>query len=199
AFAPVAPVAWLPRVMVVPPAVPAKTVAEFIAYAKANPGRLNFGASLGTPPHLLGALFKSLAGIDIVYIPYKGAAPSISDMLGGQTHMQIDGLTVLYPLIEEGKLRALAMSTPERWPSLPGVPTMAESGFPRLTQNAWSGVLAPPRTPPAIVTKLNAVINEALKSRDVKANFVKLNAISQPGSPQEFAAFIAKQSVVWAE
>jgi tripartite-type tricarboxylate transporter receptor subunit TctC len=199
AFAPVASVALLPHVMVVPPAVPARTVAEFITYAKANPGKLNFGASLGTPPHLLGALFKSLAGIDIVYIPYKGAAPSISDMLGGQTHMQIDGLTVLYPLIQEGKLHALAMSTAERWPALPDVPTMAESGFPRLTQNAWSGVLAPPRTPPAIISKLNALIKEGLASAEVKANFVKLNAIAQPASPQEFAAFIAKQAPIWAE
>src|SRR5258705_135206 len=159
AFAPVALVSLLPHVMVVPASLPVKTLGEFIAHAKENPGKLNFGASLGTPPHLLGALFKSLAGIDIVYIPYKGAANSISDMLGGTIHMQIDALTVLDPLIKEGKLRALAVTSPERWPGLPDVPTFKESGFDSLTKNAWSGVLAPPRTPAPIIGRPNAVIN----------------------------------------
>src|SRR5262245_60067033 len=159
AFTPVALVSLLPHVMVVPPAVPAASIAEFVAHAKANPGKLNFGASLGTPPHLMGSLFKYLAGIDIVYIPYKGAAPSIADMLGGQTHMQFDALTVLYPLIQEGKLRALAVTSAQRWAALPDVPTMIESGFPTFPQNAWSGVLLPARTPAAIVAKLNAAIN----------------------------------------
>jgi tripartite-type tricarboxylate transporter receptor subunit TctC len=199
AFAPVALVSLLPHVMVVPASIPVKTVAEFIAHVKANPGKLNFGASLGTPPHLLGALFKHLTGIDIVYIPYKGAANSITDMLGGTIHMQIDALTVLDPLIKEGKLRALAISTPERWASLPDVPTFAESGFPDLTRNAWSGVLAPPRTPAAVFGKLNSAINESLTSAETRATFAKLSALSQPGSPQQFAAFIAEQSPIWAE
>jgi tripartite-type tricarboxylate transporter receptor subunit TctC len=199
AFVPVSLVSLLPHVMVVPTAVPAKTVPEFIAYAKANPGKLNFGASLGTPPHLMGWLFKHLTGIDIVYIPYKGAAPSIADMLGGQTHMQFDALTVLYPLIQEGKLRALAVTSARRWPALPEVPTMMESGFPTFPQNAWSGVLLPPRTPAAIVAKLNAAINEGLTSPEAKANFLKFSAITQPGTPAEFAKFIAEQSPVWAK
>jgi tripartite-type tricarboxylate transporter receptor subunit TctC len=199
AFAPVALVSLLPHIMVVPASLPVKTLDEFIAHVKANPGKLNFGASLGTPPHLLGALFKHLTGIDIVYIPYKGAANSITDMLGGTIHMQIDALTVLDPLIKEGKLRALAISTPERWASLPDVPTFAESGFPDLTRNAWSGVLAPPRTPAAVIGKLNSAINESLTSAEIKATFAKLSALSQPGSPQQFAAFIAEQSPIWAE
>jgi tripartite-type tricarboxylate transporter receptor subunit TctC len=199
AFAPVALVSLLPHVMVVPASLPVKTLAEFIAYVKANPGKLNFGASLGTPPHLLGALFKSLAGIDIVFIPYKGAANSISDMLGGSIHMQIDALTVLDSLIQEGKFRALAMSTPQRWASLPDVPTFMEAGFPSLTRNAWSGVLAPPRTPSSVVAKLNAAINEGLASAETKATFAKLSALSQPGSPEQFAAFIAEQSPIWAD
>jgi len=199
AFVPVALVSLLPHVMVVPPAVPAKTVGEFIAYAKANPGKLNFGASLGTPPHLMGSLFKHLAGIDMVYIPYKGAAPSISDMLGGQTHMQFDALTVLFPLVQEGKLRALAVTSTQRWAALPNVPTMIESGFPTFPQNAWSGVFAPPRTPAAIVSKLNAVINEGLTSAEAKANLLKFSALTQPGSPAEFAKFVAEQSPIWAE
>jgi tripartite-type tricarboxylate transporter receptor subunit TctC len=185
--------------MVIPASLPVKSIAEFIAYAKANPGKLNYGASLGTPPHLLGALFQSLAAIDIVYIPYKGAANSISDMLGGTIHMQIDALTVLDPLIRDGKFRALAMSTPQRWATLPDVPTFIEAGFPALTRNAWSGVLAPPRTPAAVVDKLNAAINESLGSAETKATFAKLSALSQPGSPQQFAAFIAEQSPIWAE
>lgn len=199
AFAPVALVSLLPHVMVVPKTVPATTVAEFVAYVKANPGKLNFGASLGTPPHLMGWLFKHLTGIDIVYIPYKGSAASIADMLGGQTHMQFDALTVLNPLIQEGKLRALAVTSAERWAPLPQVPTMIESGFPSFPQNAWSGVLVPAHTPPAIIAKLNAAINDGLTSPEAKASFLKFSALIQPGTPEEFARFIAEQSPVWAD
>jgi tripartite-type tricarboxylate transporter receptor subunit TctC len=199
AFAPVALVSLLPHVFVVPPAVPATSLHDFIAYAKANPGKLNFGASLGTPPHLMGAMFKHLAKIDIVYIPYKGAAPSIADMLGGHTHMQFDALTTLYPLIAEGKLRALAVTSQKRWRLLPDVPTMIESGFPTFRLSPWSGVVAPAGTPANVVSKLNDTINEALKSADAQANLAKLNALIQPGSPQDFAAFIADQSPKWAE
>ena len=196
---PVALVALLPQVFVVPPAVPAKTVAEFVAYVKANPGKLNFGASLGTPPHLMGALFTSLAKLDITFIPYKGAAPSITDLLGGQTHMQFDALTVLYPLIADGKLRALAVTSAQRWPALPDVPTMIESGYPTFPQNAWSGVVAPAGTPAPIVARLNSAINDGLKTADAKANLMKFSAITQPGAPTDFAAFIAEQSPKWAE
>jgi tripartite-type tricarboxylate transporter receptor subunit TctC len=199
AFVPIALVSLLPHVFVVPPAVPAKTVKEFIGYAKANPGKLNFGASLGTPPHLMGALFKTETGIDIVYIPYKGSAPSVTDMMGGQTHMTFDALTTLYPLVAEGKLRALAVTSAARWPQLPDVPTMIESGFPDFPQNAWSGVLGAPGTPAAIVAKLNAVINEGLRTAEAKESLLKLSALSQPGSPQDFAAFIADQSPRWAK
>src|SRR5262249_469127 len=149
--------------------------------------------------HLLGALFKSLTGIDIVYIPYKGAANSISDMLGGTIHMQIDALTVLDPLIREGKLRALAMSTEQRWATLPEVPTFIEAGRPKLTRNGGAGMVAPGRTPAAVIGKLNAAINDGLNSAETKASFAKLSALSQPGSPQQFAAFIAEQSPIWAE
>jgi tripartite-type tricarboxylate transporter receptor subunit TctC len=199
AFVPVALVALLPHVFVVPPAVPAKTVKEFVDYAKANPGKLNFGASLGTPPHLMGALFKSLAGLDITFIPYKGAAPSISDLMGGQTHMQFDALTTLYPLIVEGKLRALAVTSAQRWPALPDVPTMIESGYASFPQNAWSGVVAPAGTPAAIVGKLNAAINGGLRTADAKASLMKFSALTQPGTPADFAKFIAEQSPKWAE
>src|SRR5205085_3079667 len=190
AFAPVATVGLRPHVFVVGPGVPARTLAEFIAHAKANPGKLNYGAGLGAPPHLLGTLFKVKAGIDIVYVPYKGSAASITDLLAGQTHLTIDGLTGLYPLIRDGKVRALAVARPTRWPALPDVPTLVESGFPDFVIDAWTGVVAPAGTPQAIVDKLNAAINEGLASAETKANLAKFSAIAKIGTPQDFAAFL---------
>jgi tripartite-type tricarboxylate transporter receptor subunit TctC len=199
AFVPVATVALLPHVLVVAPSVPAATVAEFIAYAKANPGRLNYGAGLGTPPHLLSTLFKVKAGIDIVFVPYKGSAASITDLLGGQTHMTIDGLTGLYPLIKDGKVRPLAVARPTRWPPLPDVPTLKESGFPDFVIDAWTGVVAPAGTPPAVVERLNAAIRDGLASTDMQANLAKFSAIAKPGSPQDFATFLDEEMAKWAD
>jgi len=199
AFAPVATVSLLPHVFVVAPSVPAATVQEFIAYAKANPGTLNYGAGLGTPPHLLGTLFKVKAGIDIVFVPYKGSAASITDLLGGQTQMRIDGLTSLFPLIRDGKVRPLAVARPTRWPPLPDVPTLKESGFPDFVIDAWTGVVAPAGTPPAIIGKLNAAINEGLETADIKANLARFSAIAKTGSPEDFASFLADELPKWAE
>src|SRR5258708_10259057 len=133
AFVPVGAVALLPHVLGISPSVPAKTVGEFIALAKANPGKLNYGASIGTPPHLLSTLFKTEAGIDVVYVPYKGSAASVTDLLSGQTQFTIDGLTGLYLLIQDGKLRPMAMARATRWPRPPEVPTLVESGFAAFT------------------------------------------------------------------
>ncbi len=199
AFVTVATVALLPHVLVVAPAVPARTVAEFIAYAKANPGKLNYGAGLGTPPHLLSTLFKVKAGLDLVYVPYKGSAASITDLLGGQTHMTIDGLTGLYPLIRDGKVRPLAVARPARWAELPDVPTLAESGFPDFVIDAWTGVVAPAGTPPQVIAKLNAAINEGLQGNETKASLAKFSAIAKVGTPQDFAAFLAHEMAKWAE
>ena len=199
AFMPIALVAKLPHVFVVTPDLPAKTVQEFVAYAKANPGKLNYGASLGTPPHLMGTLFKTMSGIDIVYIPYKGAAPSITDLLGGRTQMTFDALTVLYPLIQECKLRALAVTSLQRWPALPDVPTMIESGYAGFPSDAWAGVLAPGGTPAGIVGKLNTTINEAMRSDDAKVSLDKLSAVASLGSPQDFATWIAAETPKWTE
>ena len=199
AFAPVATVALLPHVLVTAPSLPVRTVAELVAYAKANPGKLNYGAGLGTPPHLLSTLFKAKAGIDIVYVPYKGSAASITDLLGGQTHLTIDGLTGLYPLIRDDKVRTLAVARPTRWPALPDVPTLKESGFPDFVIDAWTGVVAPVGTPPAIIARLNAAINNDLDSAETKANLEKFSAIAKPGSPQEFATFLADEMTKWAE
>lgn len=198
-FAPVASVSLLPHVFVVAPSVPAKTVQEFVAYAKANPGKLNYGAGLGTPPHLLSTLLKAKAGIDVTYIPYKGSAASITDLLAGQTHFTIDGLLGLYPLIKEGKLRALGIARAERWPALPQVPTLVESGFPDFTHDAWTGVVAPAGTPPEVIDVLNRTINAGLQSAEMKENLARFSAIAKDGTPQDFAAFMRSEVPKWAE
>jgi tripartite-type tricarboxylate transporter receptor subunit TctC len=129
-FTPVAMVSILPHLFVVRPDLPARTVAEFVAYAKANPGKLNYGASLATPPYLLSTLFKHQAGIEVVYIPYKGSAPSVTDLLAGTTQWTIDGLTILAPLARDGRLRPLGLASGARWPDLPDVPTLVEAAIP---------------------------------------------------------------------
>src|SRR5262249_4657043 len=197
--APVASVSLLPHVFVVVPSMPAKSVQEFVAYAKANPGKLNYGAGLGTPPHLLSTLLKVKAGIDVTYIPYKGSAASITDLLAVQTHFTIDGLLGLYPLVKEGKLRALGIARAERWPALPGVPTLVESGFPDFTHDAWTGVVAPAGTPRDVLDTLNRAINDGLQSAEMKENLIRFSAIAKPGTPQDFAAFMQSEVPKWAE
>jgi tripartite-type tricarboxylate transporter receptor subunit TctC len=196
-FVPIATVALLPHVLVISPSLPVKSIQEFIDYAKARPGKLNYGAGLGTPPHLLSTLFKVKTDIDIVFIPYKGAAQSITDLLAGRTQMTIDGLTVLYPLIEQGKLRALAVATEKRWHALPDVPTLKELGYPEFVTDAWTGVVAPAGTPPAIVAKLNATINEGLRSQPMQANLARFSAIPKIGTPEDFKNFLDQQIKVW--
>jgi tripartite-type tricarboxylate transporter receptor subunit TctC len=198
-FVPVASVSLLPHVFVVGPSVPAKTVQEFVAYAKANPGKLNYGAGLGTPPHLLSTLLKAKAGLDVTYIPYKGSAASITDLLAGQTHFTIDGLVGLYPLIKEGKVRALGIARAQRWPELPQVPTLVESGFPDFTHDAWTGVVAPVGTPAHVVETLNRAINEGLRSAQMKENLARFSAIAKNGTPGDFAAFLRSELPKWAE
>jgi tripartite-type tricarboxylate transporter receptor subunit TctC len=197
-FTPIATVALLPHVFVVGPAEPSKTVGELIAHAKASPGKLNYGAGQGTPPHMLGTLFKTRANIDVVFIPYRGAAQSITDLLAGQTQFTIDGLVVLLPLIKEGKLRPIAVARPVRWPELPDVPTLVESGFPDIVYDAWTGVVAPAGTPAAIVNRLNGLINAGLQTPEMKANLAKFSAIAQIGTPADFGAFLNVELPKWA-
>jgi tripartite-type tricarboxylate transporter receptor subunit TctC len=197
-FAPIASVSLLPHVFVVAPSLPVQTVQEFVAYAKANPGKLNYGAGVGTPPHLLSTLFKTKAGIDVTFLPYKGSAASVTDLLGGQTHFTIDGLVTLYPLVKEGKLRALGIARAQRWPTLPDVPTLVESGYPDFTLDAWTGVAAPAGTPPDIVDALNRAINAGLQSTAMKESLARFSAIANPGSPQDFAAFMRRELATWA-
>ena len=199
AFAMIATVALLPHVFVVNNDVPAKTVAEFVAYAKANPGKINFGAGLGTPPHLLSTLFKTKANIDVVYVPYTGSAQSVNDLLGGRTQFTIDGLVTLYPLIQAGKVRALGIARSERWPALPDVPTLVESGYPDFVLDAWTGLVAPAGTPPEIVKQLNAAVNEGLKSTTMQESLAKFSAIAKIGTPDDFKKFLADQTQRWGE
>jgi tripartite-type tricarboxylate transporter receptor subunit TctC len=197
-FTPVASFALLPHVMVVPAEqVAAKNVAEFIAYAKANSGKLNYGAGLGTPPHLLSTLFVRKAGLDITYVPYQGAAQSVTDMLAGRTHFTIDGTVILMPQIRAGKFRAIAMARAQRWPELPDVPTLVEQGFPDFTIDAWTGIVAPAGTPAPIIARLNTAINAGLNSPETKATLDRFSSIAKVGTPAEFGAFVADQGQRW--
>src|SRR6202167_3074602 len=198
AFVPIATVALLPHVFVENLDVPAKTVGEFVAYAKANPGTINFGAGLGTPPHLLSTLFKTDAKIDVVYVPYTGSAQSVNDLLGGQTQFTIDGLVTLYPLIKAGKLRPLAIARGERRPAVPDVPTLVESGYPDFVLDAWTGLVAPAGTPRDIVERLNAAVNDGLKSKTAQENLAKFSAIAKIGTPEDFGRFLDDQMQRWA-
>jgi tripartite-type tricarboxylate transporter receptor subunit TctC len=197
AFTPIATVALLPHVFVENMDLPPRTIGEFVAYAKANPGKINFGAGLGTPPHLLSTLFKTEANIDVVFVPYAGSAQSINDLLGGQTQFTIDGLVTLFPLIKAGKLRPLAIARAERWPALPEVPTLVESGYPDFVLDAWTGLVAPAGTPREIVDKLNAAVNAGLTSQGARENLAKFSAIAKIGTPEDFRKFLAEQMQKW--
>jgi len=197
-FTAVATTSLLPHVMVVGPSVPAKTLAEFIAYAKTNPGKLNYGAGLGTPPHLLSTLFKTQAGLDVTYVPYKGSAQSVTDLLAGQTHFTIDGMLILIPQIKQGKLRPLAVARPERWADLPDVPTFVESGFPDLIVDAWTGVVTPKGTPVPVIDKLNAAINEGLRTQEIKTALDRFAALPKASTPAEYDAFLRAELPKWA-
>jgi tripartite-type tricarboxylate transporter receptor subunit TctC len=198
-FVPIATTAILPHLLVVRPDLPVRSVAEFVAYAKANPGKLNYGAALATPPHLLSTLFKHQAGIEVVYVPYKGSAPALTDLLAGATQWTIDGLTSVGPVAKDGRLRPLAVASAQRWPELPQVPTLIESGYSDFSLDAWSGVVAPAGTPAPVVGKLNALINQSLRGEEVTAALAKLYALPKIGTPADFAAFIASERTKWAE
>jgi tripartite-type tricarboxylate transporter receptor subunit TctC len=198
AFTPVALFGGSPLVLVVAPDLPVKTVQDLVAYAKANPGRLNVGFSLGTIAQLSSEYLKVVTGTDINSIPYRGGVQAITDLLGGRVQINIGTPTTLLPLIKEGKLRPLAFTGTDRSADIPDVPTMIESGYPSLTFTFWEGVVAPRGTPPAIVDQLNREINECLKSAELQASFAKLGVDRQILSPQEFATFLAAESQKWS-
>jgi tripartite-type tricarboxylate transporter receptor subunit TctC len=200
AFAPIAMVTQNYEVLVVNPTFPAQSVKELIAYAKANPGKLNFGsAGLGNASHLAAELFKLRTGTDIVHVPYKGAADAVTGVLSGQVQMFFGDIGGVMPLIREGRLRALALSRETRSPEIPELPTMIESGVPDYVVLTYIGVVAPAATPRAIVDKLNATINASLRTPEVVAAAKRLSAELRPASAADFGAFLAGERDKWGE
>jgi tripartite-type tricarboxylate transporter receptor subunit TctC len=197
-FETVALVAASSNILVVNPSVPAKTVQELVAYAKANPGKVNFSSGgIGVLPHLIGEMFKARAGIDIVHVPYRGGGPSINDVVGGQVQMTFEGTSVLLPLIEAGKVRALAVTSPKRVAELPDVPTMIESGFPGFSSTSWTGLLAPAGTPRDVIATLNARLNEVVAAPDFKVALARLSSEPLGGTPADFTELIKSDIAKW--
>jgi tripartite-type tricarboxylate transporter receptor subunit TctC len=199
-FVPVILVAGVPNVLEVHPSVPVNSVQELIAYAKANPGKLNFASSgSGTSIHLSGELFKVMAGVQMTHVPYKGSAPALQDLLGGQVQLMFDNVPPSLPQIKAGKLRALAVTSSTRAPALPDIPTVAESGLPGFEASSWFGVLAPAGTPPAIVAKLNAEIAKWLTTPEAKEKLAGIGANIAGGTPDDFARHIQAETAKWAK
>ena len=196
---PIAMISELPLVMEVNLEVPAKTVPEFIAYAKANPGKISMASSgVGTPQHITGELFKLMTGIEMLHVPYRGGAPALTDLLGGQVQVMFSPLPESIATIKAGKVRALAVTTKARVAALQDVPTVAESvpGFESVT---WQGIGAPEKTPPEIVATLNTQINAALADPKIKARLQDLGSEPLPMSPTDFKAFIVAETEKWAK
>jgi len=198
-FAAVALVSSAAEVLGVHQSIPAHTVKELVAYAKANPGKLNYGAVIGTPPHLCGEMFKVLTGANIVFVPYKAASQATADVFAGQMNMTFEGTTGIVAYIKSGQLRALAVMSPTRIPQMPDVPTMDEAGYPGMPPGAWQGIVAPAGTPPDIVGKINSVVNAGLATPEVRNKIVGLGGEPEPRSVEDFAAFIAAQNQRWGE
>ena len=197
-FAPVILVAAVPNVLVVHPSVPASSVAELIAYAKANPGRLNFASSgSGTSIHLAGELFKVMTGVQMAHVPYKGSAPAIADLVGGQVQLMFDNLPSALPQIKAGRLRALAVTSAQRAPALPDLPTIAESGLPGYEASSWFGLLAPAGTPADVVAKVNGEVARWLATPEAKEKLLSQGANAAGGTPEDFVRHIAAETAKW--
>ena len=199
-FVPVAPVNYSDLVLVVHPSVPAKTLKEFIALAKAKPGELNYASSgPGTPYHMAGELFKAMAGVNIVHIPYKGSSGARTDILGGQVQMMFDAITTMAPNVEAGKVRALGTSGKARSSVLPNVPTISEAGVPGYEATIWLGIMAPKGTPRAVVDRLNAEIRKAVNAPELKAEWAKQGAVGMDMSPEDFDKYLRQDIEKWAK
>ena len=197
-FAPITIVGITPNVLIVHPSVPAKNLQELLALARAKPGTLNFGStSPGGSPHMAGELFKTMANIDIAHIPYKGAGPMLIDLIGGQIQMGFDNMPSSIGHIRSGKLRAIAVTTTKRWPGVPDVPTMAESGLPGYEVSAWFGLLAPAGTPKPVVDLLYKNIGDILKQPDMVKQLFELGAEPGGNTPEAFARYIAADVEKW--
>src|SRR5580700_3216820 len=198
-FAAVALVSSAPLVVAINPSIPAKTVKELVAYAKANPGKLNYGAVIGTPPHMCGEMFKHITGANIVFVPYKTASQATIDVLAGQMNMTFEGTTAIVPHIKSGEVRALAVTNPTRIPEIADVPTMDELGYAGMPPDSWQAIVAPAGTPPDVVAKINKVVNEGLATPELQNKLKQLGGEPQPKSVADFAAYIADQYKRWGE
>jgi tripartite-type tricarboxylate transporter receptor subunit TctC len=196
-FAPITVTAFIPNLLVVNPSVPANNVADFITYLKANPDKLNFAsAGNGTSQHLSGELFNSLAGVRMTHVAYRGGAPAVSDLLGGQVQVIFAPLVEVIQQVRADKLKALGITTAKRSPLLPDVPTILES-LPGYEVALWNGLLAPAKTPPAIIDRINRATIEALRSPEVKAKLAEQGSEPVGNTPAEFKAFIESELVKW--
>ena len=199
-FAPVSLVAMVPNIMVVNNALPVKNVREFLAYVKANPGKLSYGSpGNGSTAHLSMELFKSMTGANLVHIPYKGSAGVMADVMGGQIAVTIDNMPPYLPNVRAGKMRALAVSTAKRSSAVPDLPTIAEAGVPGYDSGAWFGLLAPAGTPRAIVNQLSAETARILKQPEVNKRISELGAEPVGSTPEEFTALIKSEILKWAK
>ncbi len=197
-FAPISLVAIVPNILVVNNSLPVKNVKELVAYAKANPGKLNYGSpGTGSTAHLSMELFKSMTGVSLNHIPYKGSAGVLADVMAGQISLTMDNIPVYLPQVKAGKIRALGVSSGRRTPAAPEIPTVSEAGVPGLEAVTWFGLLAPANTPKAIVGKLSAETARILKLPDVNKRVSELGAEPVGGTPQEYAAFIRSEIIKW--
>ena len=198
-FVPVAKVSDSPELLVVDPGLPVRSVNELIAYAKAHPGTLNYGSSgYGNATHLSAEWFKSKTRVDIVHVPYKGLSDTLTGLIGRQVIMAFGAIEGVLPLVQQGRLRPLAVTTPNRFPLVPELPTMIESGVAGFMVTSFEGVVAPAGTSPAIVARLNAAINETVASAELQVRFAQLGLQPSTGTPEEFAAFFAAENRKWA-
>jgi tripartite-type tricarboxylate transporter receptor subunit TctC len=196
-FAPVAAICVDSMALAISPRVPADTFQQLVRYAKDNPGKLKYGAPPGIYTHFAGEFFKIKTGTDILFVPYKGGAPAITDVLGGHIDMVFNNKSTLLPHFKDGKLRALAVTSQARWPELPQIPTMDEVGIFGFPSEVLFGLLAPAGTPVTIIQQLNRAINEGLRSAEVRASLDAVGVDAKIGTPQEFAAALAEQAREW--
>jgi tripartite-type tricarboxylate transporter receptor subunit TctC len=190
----------VPEVLAVHPSLPVRSFTELVAYAKKNPGKVNFGsAGAGSITHLAGELLKAEAKVDLVHVPYKGAAPAVTDLVGGQVQMGIFDVPILLAHIRAGRLKALAVTSASRAPTLPDVPTTAEGGYPNVTSDNWYGLIVPAATPADVQKKLNAAAVAVLHSSSIKDQYGKVGGIPSPGSPEEYATFLAAEQQKWSQ
>jgi len=199
-FSPVTMIAYSPHLAVVNPSVAAKTLAELVTASKAKAGGFSAATvGAGSAPHLAGALFAARAGVEWVFVPYKGGAQALTDVVAGHAHVMFNGMLATLPMVKNNQLRVLAVSSDKRWPTLPDVPTVAESGYPGFVTGSWQGLLAAGNTPPDVVTRLNAEFGKALAIPEIRERLLAQGAEPRTMTPHQFAEFLATETVKWRE